>query len=314
MASGEELQLKAKKELQKWSLFGIAGNKYENAAEFYKRAAAKYKTSKDFEKAGECFMEAAKLYEKVDSPLEAVQQYRDAGKALKKDVPGLAREAYAHAINYYQDSNRFNQAAKLHVEIAQTWLDEGKVEEAMQSYRNASDCHIADDSQSASNKVLLEVAFHAAASGDFEMAIQYYEQNARDGVDNQLIRWSVKNYLFSASLCQLCLAAQNNSLEQAKEAHDRYCDMSEIFRGTREQKVIEALIDSMFRGDIDVFTQLTQEYDDISKFNNWQVDRLLFTKKTYFDDDRAPDLEDDLGMDDDGAPTFDGNDDEPDLF
>ena len=97
----------------------------------------------------------------------------------------------------------------------------GKVEEAMQSYRNASDCHIADDSQSASNKVLLEVAFHAAATGDYEMAIQYYEQNARDGVDNQLIRWSVKNYLFSASLCQLCLAAQNNSLEQAKEAHDR---------------------------------------------------------------------------------------------
>ena len=37
----------------------------------------------------------------------------------------MAREAYAHAINYYQDSNRFNQAAKLHVEIAQTWLDEG---------------------------------------------------------------------------------------------------------------------------------------------------------------------------------------------
>jgi len=314
-AAAQDLKAKAEKELKKWNFFGINDQKYENAAEYYKRAAAKYKSVKNFDEAGNCFMEAAKLYEKGDSPLEAVQQYRDAGKALKKDSPALAREAYMCAINYYQDSNRFNQAAKLYTEIAQTHLDEGNIEQAIESYKLASDSHIADDSQSASNKVLLEVAHHCAALGDYEQAIKYYEQNARDGVDNQLIRWSVKNYLFSASLCQLCFAAVNNSLEPAQEAHDRYCDMSEIFRNTREQKLVADLIDSMFRGDVDLFTQKTEEYDDISTFSSWQVDRLLFTKKTYFNDNAAPDLDLDMGNDD-GAPTFDGGDDgeEPDLL
>jgi len=208
--------------------------------------------------------------------------WKEAGKAYKKADPEKSRSCYMRAIAHYQDQNRFNAAAKLYEEIANTYLEEGNLRECVEAYRSASQCHLADDDTNGSNKKLLEAAHHLAVLSKYEDAIKIYEQAARDSIDNQLLRWSVKNYLFSGGLCQLCLAAPDNRLESAKDALERYKEMSEIYRSSRECTLLDDLLDSMLRGDVNMFSTKVQEFDDVTTLDKWKVDRLLFMKTQYF--------------------------------
>lgn len=296
MDSAESLIKSAEKELKRWGFFA-GEQKYENAADYFRRAAAQYKKSKDFELAGATFLRAAECFEHIRSGTEACSAYKEAGKAFKQE-PNFpkARDAFSRCILYYTDMNRFRDAAKLYTEIAGTYLEERNIQAAIEAYIKSSEAYIADDNQDQASKQLLEVAHHSAALDDYETAIRYYEDSARQNVNDQMMRWSVKGYLFSACLCQLCLAAKNDTLENASDALQRYCDLSEIFRGTREQKLIENLITAMMNGDQDQFEHFTAEFDNISPFKNWQVDRLLYAKNHGFglgsggNDDDEPDF------------------------
>jgi len=300
--SAQSLMKAAEKKLKEWSFFGMNNNN-EAAAELYNRAAAKFKTERDFHSAGQAFEEGAKCYEKAKQPLDALPMWKEAGKAWKKADVSRARQCFARAIQYYQDQNRFNAAAKLHEEIANTFLEDGNKEKAIEAYRNASQCHLADDDTNGSNKKLLEAAHHLAMLNKYEDAIKIYEQAARDSLDNQLLRWSVKGYLFKAGTCQLCYAAPDNKLESAKESLDRYDELSEIYRGSRESNLLSDLLDAMMRGDVGLFSQKIQEFDDVTTLDKWMVDRFLFVKAEYFKDvvdDNAHDA-DEFDLNDDNA-------------
>jgi alpha-soluble NSF attachment protein len=49
------------------------------------------------------------------------------------------------------------------------------------------------------------VAEFAAQLEQYERAIEKFEQVARANVDNQLTKWSLKDYFLKAGLCHLCL-------------------------------------------------------------------------------------------------------------
>lgn len=56
---------------------------------------------------------------------------------------------------------------------------------------------------SLANKMLLKVADLAGLEGDYYKASEIYEKVARSSINNNLMRWSVKEYLFKAGICQL---------------------------------------------------------------------------------------------------------------
>ncbi len=58
---------------------------------------------------------------------------------------------------------------------------------------------------------------------------------AKKSVDNNLLKYSVKGYLLQAGLCHLCIG----SLEESKEALERYEDLDVTFSGTRECKFLQ---------------------------------------------------------------------------
>ena len=53
------------------------------------------------------------------------------------------------------------------------------------------------------NKLYLKVADLAALEGDYYKAIQQYEKVARSSINNNLMKWSVKEYLLKAGICHL---------------------------------------------------------------------------------------------------------------
>lgn len=54
------------------------------------------------------------------------------------------------------------------------------------------------------NKLFLKVADLAALESDYYKAIQQYERVAKSSINNNLMKWSVKEYLLKAGICHLC--------------------------------------------------------------------------------------------------------------
>lgn len=58
------------------------------------------------------------------------------------------------------------------------------------------------------NKCLLKVAHFAAQLEQYENAIDKFEAVASASVDNQLTKWSLKEYFLKAVLCHLCIGVR----------------------------------------------------------------------------------------------------------
>lgn len=55
------------------------------------------------------------------------------------------------------------------------------------------------------NKCLLKVAHFAAQLEQYTVAIDNFERVATDSMDNQLTKWSIKEYFLKAGLCSMCI-------------------------------------------------------------------------------------------------------------
>jgi len=270
---------KAEKELKRWGMFA-GQSKYENAAEFYKKAGSEYKKNKDWDAAGAMFVKAAETFEKCGDScdIDARTCWKDAGQCFKKSNLDDAAECYHKAAAYMQASNTFNRAAKLFDELASEYQKENEVEKAIKYYNLAIENFEAADDTNSANRKYLEIANMEAARGNYEVAREYYETNARAARDNQLLRWGAKGHLFKASLCTLCISAQNDTFEDALEKHDFYCGLSDIFDGTREQKLIQNLITACMAGNMNQFVGFVQDYESIGRLPQWELDRLMEVK------------------------------------
>ena len=58
------------------------------------------------------------------------------------------------------------------------------------------------------NKCLLKVAHFAAQLEEYNVAIDRFEYVATDSMDNQLTKWSIKEYFLKAGLCSMCIGVR----------------------------------------------------------------------------------------------------------
>lgn len=65
---------------------------------------------------------------------------------------------------------------------------------------------------SAANGCLLKVAEMSAKLSNYERAIGIYEEVGKKSLDNNLTKWSVKDYLFRGMLCRLCTTVRPSSI------------------------------------------------------------------------------------------------------
>ncbi|KAF5207758.1 Alpha-soluble nsf attachment protein, partial [Thalictrum thalictroides] len=119
----------------------------------------------------------------------------------------------------------------------------------------------------------------------YPKAIEIYEEIARQSLNNNLLKYSVKGYLLNAGLCQLCkvdVIAITNSLE-------KYEDLDPTFSGTREYKFLADLAAAIDEEDVTKFTDVIKEFDSMTKLDAWKITLLLRVKEAL----KAKELEED---------------------
>ncbi|XP_015783704.1 alpha-soluble NSF attachment protein [Tetranychus urticae] len=263
-------------------LFG-GSSRVEEAIELYIKGANLFKMAKKWMAAGNAFTEAASLHLKSGSKHDAASCYVDAGNCYKKVDPQEAVNSILKAIEIYTDMGRFSIAAKHHMTVAEIYENEAvDIEKAIAHFEQAADYYKGEESSASANRCLLNVARYAAQLEQYSKAIGIYESVASSSIDNSLLKYSAKEHFFRAALCHLCVDLLNAQL-----AIKRYEEMYPAFSDSRECKFVKGLLDKLEESDVEGFTQLVQEYDSISRLDQWFTTILLKIKKQI---QQEPDL------------------------
>jgi len=272
--AARQWMVKAEERLKQWSLFNKKA-KYEDAAEYFIKAANIYKMSKKSELAAQAYIRAAQTWMEVDSKHEAATNYVNASNCLKKTSASDAAKNLQCAVDIYTDEGRFSIAAKHEKDIAEIFETEGEIESAIKHYQQAADYYDGEGSTTTGHTCLLKVAHLNASIAKFEKAIEIFEQVAQAASSNHLIKYGAREYLFKAGLLHLALG----DLVSAKRALERYPEISVQFTGSRESKFLAEIIAASEKYDVESFTNAVIEYDSITKFDPWHTSLLLKIKE-----------------------------------
>ena len=127
---------------------------------------------------------------------------------------------------------------------------------------------------SLANKLYLKTADISALQADYYKAISNYERVAKSSINNNLMKWSVKEYLLKAGMCHLAtgdMVATNRALES-------YRDLDPSFAQTREHQLLVDLAESVDEGDQEKFADKLFQFDQLSKLDQWKTKILLRVK------------------------------------
>lgn len=132
----------------------------------------------------------------------------------------------------------------------------------------------ADNGSRLANKLYLKLADIAALNGDYVKAISNYERISKSAINNNLMKWSVKEYFLKAGICHLA----NNDTVATNRALDSYRDLDPSFTQTREHQLLVDLAEAVEEGDQEKFADKLFQFDQMSKLDKWKTTLLLKVK------------------------------------
>ncbi|CAM9014733.1 unnamed protein product [Wickerhamomyces anomalus] len=267
-------------------LGGIFGSskayQLEEASDLYVQAANIYRLRKQGQKAGECFEKAAKAQLQNDSKDEAANTLVDAFKSYKSEDAASAARVLEQAIEFFTLRGQFRRAANFKNDIAQIYEEElFDIPKALQSYQDAGDWYESDNAQALANKAFLKCADLNALDGKYIEANEIYKKIVKNSLNNNLSRWSLKDYFVKIVLCYLAAddkVAANKYLEET-------LTLDSSFQSTREYKLLRDVVDAVGEGDAQKLANTLYEYDQFSKLDKWKTTILLKIKNTIIEAD-----------------------------
>ncbi|KDP22804.1 hypothetical protein JCGZ_00391 [Jatropha curcas] len=281
LAKGNEFEKKAEKKISGWGLFS---SRYEDAADLFAKSANHFKLAKSWDKAGSVFLKLSNCHLKSNSKHEAATAYVDAANCYKKTSIKGAISCFGQAVDIFLEMGRYSMAAKNCKEIGELYEHEDNIEEAIIYFERAADYFEYQDASSSANQCKQKVAQFSAQLGQYQKAIDIYEEIARQSLNNNLLKYGVRGHLLNAGLCHLCRSefAITNALE-------RYEELDPTFSRTREYKFLSDLALAIDEEDVAKFTTIVKEFDSITKLDSWKVTLLLRIKDAL----KAKELEED---------------------
>ncbi|KAI9804625.1 MAG: vesicular-fusion protein S17 [Piccolia ochrophora] len=259
-----------------FSLFGGRQEKWENAADLYTQAANAFRMQKQGKEAGLAFERAATIQTKnLNEPDDAANSLTEAFKTYRKTDPEDAARVLEQAITHYTMKGNFRRAATHKQNLAEVFeVEIGDQKRAIEAYETAAGWFEGDNAEALANKLFLKVADLAATEGDYYKSIEQYEKVARSSVNNNLMKWSVKDYFLKAGMCHLAtgdMVATNRALET-------YRELDPAFASTREHQLLADLAGAVEQGDQEIFADKLFEFDRMSKLDKWKTTILLRVK------------------------------------
>jgi len=211
---------------------------------------------------------------------EVIASYTNAAKAYKNSDATKAVANFRKAAELQMTSGKFQQAGKVLMELAGIEEKQAHVKNALKAYTEAADCFLADGSVPSENQALLKVAELSAGEGDYLGAIKIYEKVSAAALESTLMKFSVKDYFFKASLCQMVECANKGDMQPLDHKLESYKEQYPAFDGDRSCKFFESCMKAFEDDDVEAFTGHVSGYDKMIKFDNWTVALLLAVKRT----------------------------------
>ncbi|KAI3635482.1 hypothetical protein MIR68_006120 [Amoeboaphelidium protococcarum] len=270
---------RAEKKVNSFGFFGLGGSresKLEEAADMCAKAGNLYKIEKKWKQAGEAYEKAADYALQMNDLDVASSNLVEASKSFKKVSPEEAIKSLTRAVEMLKERGRFHPAANYMKQIGEIYeSDIVDPKLAMQYYEEAADLYSGEDSSGLANQCWLKVATFAAQLEQYDKAIEKFESVAATSLDNNLTKYSAKNYFLNAGLCHLCKDPVG-----ARKAVEKYQDLDSTFSQSRECQLLLNLLDALEAGDQPAFTGHVADYDRMSKLDPWKTTVLLRVKRT----------------------------------
>jgi alpha-soluble NSF attachment protein len=109
---------------------------------------------------------------------------------------------------------------------------------------------------------------------DYLKSIELYEKVATVSVTNQLMKYSVKDFLLKSGICLLAAG----DMVTTNQALEKYRDLDPSFTSTREHQLLIDLMETVEAGDPEAFADKLFQYDQVSKLDKWKTTLLLRIK------------------------------------
>ena len=154
-SKGQELFTEAERRLKKWSFFG---NKHEEAAELFGKAANQFKVAKEWKSAGTAFMRSSDCHNHCNNIYESTEHLTEAGRCFKKVKCEDAVLCFTTAADMLCDEGKFTQAAKLQRELGDFHAEAEDFDKAVESYKKSHDHFAGEEQMTSANAVMLEIA------------------------------------------------------------------------------------------------------------------------------------------------------------
>ncbi|KAF4471455.1 transport vesicle fusion SEC17 [Fusarium albosuccineum] len=280
---------KAQKTLQGagsgFSFFGGREEKYQEAADLFTQAANAFKMQQQANRIGYSGIEAGKAFEqaaqiqtdRLKEPDDAANTLVDAFKAYRKDDPQAAARCLNVAVDRYCAKGNFRRAATHKESLGELYETEvGDAKSALECYELAATWYEGDNATALANKLWLKVADVAAIEGDYYKAIEKYERVAEQSINNNLMKYSVKDYLLKAGICHLA----SGDLVAAQRALEKYRDLDPSFGAQREHQLLTDLCEAVEAKSQEQFTDRLFQFDQVSKLDKWKTTILVRVKNS----------------------------------
>lgn len=256
--------------------------RYEEASDLYVQAANLYRLRKEFTEAGNQFLKAAEVQEKLQNQNDVANHLVEAYKCFKSLSPLEAINALKRAIHIFLTHNgQFRRAANFNNDLAELYELVSDNENAINAYEQAGDYFTTDHAEALANKAYLKCADLSAISGDYKKAISLYDTIIKNLANNNLSKWSLKDYYLKNILCVLCT---NDEIEAEKKA-STYKNEDPGWEQTREYKLIQDIFQAIHAGDMEDFSDKVFQYDQFSKLDKLKTQLLLKVKNSVVEKD-----------------------------
>lgn len=261
---------------------GSSSYRLEEASDLYVQAANLYRLRKEFELSGEQFIRAAELQKELQNYNDVANYMVEAYKCYKNVSPTDGINCLKEAIDIFLTHNgQFRRAANFAMDLGELYENSGDVDNAIKSYEQAGDFFSTDSAPALANKAYLKCADLSALHGDYERAIQLFDNIIKTLVGNSLTKWSVKDYFFKNILCTLCLG----DVVEAQKKNSEYTNEEPSWETTREFKLLQSIFDSIDKGDIQLYSDAVFDFDQFSKLDKLKTSLLLKVKSSIVEKD-----------------------------
>jgi alpha-soluble NSF attachment protein len=270
---------KGDKALQGW---GIFGNKWEKALEWYTKAINAYKINKNWKEAGDTLKKTIQCHLKLDSRFDAANAHLDAATMYQKVSKKDAITSLNEAISAFLDLGNMSKVGKIEQQLGELFEELGENEnlkEAVTHYQRAADYYETDNQRTSANSCTLKAAHLKAIVGEYEEALLDFEKAARNAIDDKLLKYGAKDYFFKAALMALCkMKDPNEEMNEFKERLESYKEDDVNFADTYESKLLDKIVAAIEAKNIKQFQAAVREYDSIKKLDQWKTNILLRVK------------------------------------